>query len=134
MSPRAMAGCADWLRNRASLATRVHPGKLRQLPPAMLVGGGILLMFLVPAAFGPWLVPYGPSELGTGPPFGNASWQHLFGTDALGRDVFSRVVSGTRIELGLALAGTLLGAGVGAVIGLMSAYFGGWIDEGVMRI
>jgi peptide/nickel transport system permease protein len=67
-------------------------------------------------------------------PLEGASWQHLFGTDELGRDVFSRAVIGTQTDLALALAGTALGCASGALVGLLSAYFGGWIDEGLMRV
>jgi peptide/nickel transport system permease protein len=67
-------------------------------------------------------------------PLEGASGQHLFGTDDLGRDVFSRAMIGTRTDLALSLAGTALGCAAGAVLGLLSAYFGGGIDEVVMRV
>jgi peptide/nickel transport system permease protein len=68
-----------------------------------------------------------------GPPLAGVSWNHLMGTDQLGRDVFSRVVYGAPIVLALSIGGTLLGAIVGAVIGLLSGYLSGWFDELVMR-
>ncbi len=108
--------------------------RMRQLPPVMIVGGTILALYLLVAITGPLWIPFGSSQIGTGPPFAGASWQHFFGTDTLGRDVFSRVVIGTRTELALTLAGTILGCGVGAVVGMTSVYFGRWLDAVLMRV
>jgi peptide/nickel transport system permease protein len=108
--------------------------RARRLPPSMFIGGAIMAIYVVVALTGPWWVPYGPSDIGVGLPLGGASGQHLFGTDDLGRDVFSRAVIGTRTDLSLALAGTALGCVSGAILGLLSAYFGGWADEVVMRV
>jgi peptide/nickel transport system permease protein len=108
--------------------------RARRLPPSMIIGGAILAVYVIAALTGPWWIPYGPSDIGVGMPFEGASAQHLFGTDDLGRDVFSRAVIGTRTDLSLALAGTVLGCVSGAIVGLLSAYFGGWIDEVLMRV
>ena len=61
------------------------------------------------------------------------SWAHPFGTDQLGRDVFSRVIYGGRIVILLSLSGTFLGLVIGAAIGLFSGYIGGWIDDVMQR-
>jgi len=61
------------------------------------------------------------------------SWAHPFGTDQLGRDVFSRVIHGGRIVILLSLSGTFLGLVIGAAIGLFSGYIGGWIDDVLQR-
>jgi peptide/nickel transport system permease protein len=109
-------------------------GALHALPTAMLCGAAMLVVFVCIAVTGLWWAPYGASEIATGPPFQGASWHHLFGTDELGRDVFSRTVIGTRIELVLAFAATVLGCSIGAVVGLVAAYFGGWFDGALMRV
>jgi peptide/nickel transport system permease protein len=100
----------------------------------MRIGIVILAVHLVVAATGPLWAPYGYSQMRAGMPLAGASWAHPFGTDQLGRDIFSRVVHGGHIVLALALSGTLLGLAAGAVIGLWSGYVGGWIDEVVQRL
>ena len=106
----------------------------RQAPLGMRIGIVILAVHLVVAATGPVWAPYGYSQMRAGMPLAGASWAHPFGTDQLGRDIFSRVVHGGHIVLALALSGTLLGLAAGAVIGLWSGYVGGWIDEVVQRL
>lgn len=108
--------------------------RLRQLPPGMLIGGFILLAHAVSALTCPLWMPYSYNEIGTGAPFSRPDVEHLLGTDNLGRDMFSRVVYGGRIDLGVALIGTALGVGLGAIIGLLAAYIRGWFDEIIMRI
>ena len=66
------------------------------------------------AAIGPFWAPYGFSQMGTGMPLSGMSWEHPFGVDQLGRDVFSRVVHGGHIVILLSLSGTLLGLVIGA--------------------
>ena len=106
----------------------------RQAPLGMRIGIVILAVHLVVAATGPFWAPYGYSQMRAGVPLAGASWAHPFGTDQLGRDIFSRVVHGGQIVIALALSGTLLGLTAGAVIGLWSGYVGGWIDEVVQRL
>ena len=67
--------------------------------------------------------------MGTGPPLSGMSLTHPFGVDQLGRDVFSRVVHGGHIVILLSLSGTFLGLVIGAAVGLLSGYVGGWLDE-----
>jgi peptide/nickel transport system permease protein len=62
------------------------------------------------------------------------SWAHLFGTDQLGRDVFSRAVNGGHVVILLSLSGTFLGLVIGAIVGLFSGYVRGWTDEILQRI
>lgn len=94
----------------------------------------VFLLFLL-AVFGPWIVPYDPENyfdydhLNEGP-----SAMYWFGVDALGSDVFSRIVAGTRISLFCGFFSVLGGAVVGSVLGLLSGYYEGWIDRLVMRL
>lgn len=62
------------------------------------------------------------------------SWQHLFGTDAYGRDIFARIIYGTRISLSFAVVSTVAGLIVGGLIGCISGYYGGKLDNIIMRI
>jgi peptide/nickel transport system permease protein len=94
----------------------------------------VLFGYVLIALTGPLWTPYDPFESGTGLPFSGASSSHLFGTDILGRDVFSRVVYGTRDVLYLALTSTFIATVVGGLIGLASGLVGGWVDELLMRL
>ena len=107
---------------------------LRRAPVSLYIGAAILVAHAVLAALGPWLAPYGLSQMGTGIPLSGMSLKHPFGVDQLGRDIFSRVIHGSHIVLLLALSGTGLGVAVGAVVGLLSGYLGGWIDNIVQRL
>jgi peptide/nickel transport system permease protein len=94
----------------------------------------VLAVFLFVVAFGPMIAPYGMGQLGTGVPLSGASWAHPFGVDQLGRDVFSRVLYGTRVVVLLSVIGTAFGLVLGALIGLVSGYVGGVIDNVIQRI
>jgi peptide/nickel transport system permease protein len=97
-------------------------------------GAAVVLGAVVAAVAGPWLVPFDPTaqELAlrlTGP-----SAAHWFGLDELGRDILSRVLSGARISLLVALVVVSISATVGIAVGAIAGYCGGWIDEGVGRL
>jgi peptide/nickel transport system ATP-binding protein len=98
------------------------------------MGTMLVLLFILLAVFGPWLSPYGPTQQISRDARQAPSWRHLFGTDLLGRDVFSRVLHGARSILALTGLGTLLAVALGTVLGLLSGYRGGRFDELVMRI
>lgn len=109
-------------------------GLWRQTPLSFRIGAVILLVHVLVAVLGPFLVPYGYSEMRTGIPLSGMSWEHPFGVDQLGRDVFSRVVHGAHIVILLSLSGTALGLVLGSIVGLLSGYVGGWIDNVVQRL
>jgi peptide/nickel transport system permease protein len=106
---------------------------LRRFPPSARIAALLLVAYVVIAITGPLWAPYDPYQAGVGMPFSPASGAHLFGTDILGRDVFSRVVYGTRDVLFLALTSTFVSLVVGGAIGLVSGLVGGWLDELLMR-
>jgi peptide/nickel transport system permease protein len=93
----------------------------------------VLLFWIVCAIFWPLIVPYNP----TAPDYAAAhlgpSLRHLSGTDIYGRDVFSRMLAGSREVMIMAPAATLIGLMGGVAIGLLTAYYGGWLDEIVNR-
>jgi peptide/nickel transport system permease protein len=103
-------------------------------PTRMRIGAIILAGFAAVAVTAPWWVPYDPYAMNLAPPFSPSSASHWFGTDSVGRDVFSRTMVATRIELLIAIPGTLLGAFLGALLGLWAAYRKGWFDEVSMRV
>lgn len=98
------------------------------------MGTTIILIFLVSALFGPWLAPYGANQQIVEDVRQPPGPEHWFGTDSLGRDVFSRVLLGARDILALAGLGTALAVLLGSSFGLVSGYLGGGFDEVVMRL
>lgn len=101
--------------------------------PASAFGTTITLFFLVVALLGPILAPYGVNQQIIADARQAPSPSHPFGTDNLGRDVFSRVLLGARDIFGLAGLGTLVAVLIGTSIGLISGYLGAWVDEIIMR-
>lgn len=101
--------------------------------PVSAVGAVITIMFLIMAICGPLIAPYGENEILAGDARQPPTVEHWFGTDNLGRDVFSRVLLGAREILVLAGLGTLLAVISGTFFGLLSGYRGGWFDEITMR-
>jgi peptide/nickel transport system permease protein len=102
--------------------------------PSATVGLLIVLFWIVCAIFWPLFVPYGPDDPHYDALLAQPSLAHIFGTDEYGRDVLSRVLAGSREVLLLAPAATVLGLLGGITIGLVTSYYGGWIDEIIMRV
>jgi len=102
--------------------------------PVTLLAAGLFAMFVMLALFGPWIVPHDPlasnAAMALQPP-GAAHW---FGTDALGRDIFSRVIVATRLDLGIAFSAVALSFVIGMPLGLAAGFFGGWWDRIVTRL
>lgn len=101
--------------------------------PTSAIGATIVLLFVALALFGPLIAPYRATDQLPGARWLPPSREHFFGTDRLGRDVFSRVVLGTRDIFALAGAGTLVAVALGTGVGLVTAYRGGWIEEVTFR-
>ena len=102
--------------------------------PVTLFAFGLFGLLLICALFGPWLAPHDPLFTDAAQALKPPSAQFWFGTDALGRDIFSRVLVATRLDLGIAFSAVILTFGVGAVGGIAAGYFGGWTDRVVGRI
>src|SRR5689334_15938019 len=113
---------------------RLRGLRIGRLPTTFKIGVVILAFHVFVAITGPLWAPYTYNKVGTGKPFEQASPQHLFGTDQLGRDIFSRVVYGAPTVLTLSITGTAIGLIIGAALGLFSGYLRGWFDEILMRI
>ncbi|ADC90668.1 ABC transporter permease [Mageeibacillus indolicus] len=92
-----------------------------------------ILFLLIVAALGPEIAPYDANQ----PDYNNLlsppSAEHIWGTDEFGRDIFSRLLAGTRLSLLSALSATIVGASIGIILGLLAGYYGGWINALVMR-
>lgn len=102
--------------------------------PASALGFAIFVIFFILAIFGPFIAPYGVNEQIASEAGRPPSARHWFGTDNLGRDVFSRIVLGAREILSLAGFGTVIAVCFGTTIGLATGYLGGWFDELLMRV
>lgn len=99
-----------------------------------MIGLTIVLAMVVIAALAPWLAPYNPTVPVLQDRLQPASAAHWFGTDGLGRDIFSRIVYGARLTLYVVLLVAVISAPVGLLVGTLSGYVGGWLDTVLMRI
>jgi peptide/nickel transport system permease protein len=126
-----MAESAPYLprrRLRAALRFAASPGWSRRVGIAGVATIAILCFA------GPLLSPYGPTELNVALGPQGPSWHHLFGTDQIGEDVFTRVLYGGRVDLAIGFVGVTVPLVVGSIIGLLAGYYGRWLDVVVGRI
>lgn len=94
----------------------------------------LFALILLAAVFGPAIVPYDPLASDTAAALQAPSAKHWFGTDQLGRDIFSRVVAATRLDFSIAVFSVALVFILGGLAGVMAGFFGGWVDKVVGRI
>ncbi|MFE5321362.1 ABC transporter permease [Paenibacillus sp. NPDC056579] len=94
----------------------------------------VLSLIVLCSLASPWLSPYDPIHIEMSNRLAPISSEHLLGTDTLGRDVFSRLLHGGRITIVLALAVTAATLLIGLIIGTISGYFGGWVDDAIQGI
>jgi peptide/nickel transport system permease protein len=120
------------LSPRARRRRRIRRRLLRR--PLAVAGLVVALMFVLMAIFAPLIAPYDPGQSDFSAPLAGPSAEHLFGTDELGRDVFSRVVWGARASMQAGVFSTLLAMAVAVPIGLVAGYYRGWIDPVVSRL
>jgi peptide/nickel transport system permease protein len=102
--------------------------------PVTLLAFSLLAVILAAAIAGPSLVPFDPLKSDSSAALQPPSWRHWFGTDQLGRDVFSRVVVAARLDLSMSVAAVTLSFAIGSALGAIAGYFGGWSDRIVGRI
>ena len=98
-----------------------------------IVGFAILVFFVLVAIFGPLLFPYN-SDTDMANSYLMPSWEHPFGTDWLGRDVFRQVIAGTGSVLEIAFYSAVFTVVIGTVLGIVSGYLGGWVDKVIMAV
>src|SRR3954451_18471568 len=114
-----------WLRNLGYFARRY---------PLGAAGAVIVAMFVLMAIFAPLITQFDPTSTDSKFSLAHPGATHLFGTDFMGRDMWSRIVYGARISLAVGAGSTGLGCLFGVTIGLPSGYFGGWYDLVVQRV
>jgi peptide/nickel transport system permease protein len=103
------------------------------LHAGLLVGGLMLLVVVGASLLAPALTPYGPDDQDFDQILLEPSPRHLFGTDNFGRDVFTRVLYGARIDLRIGILAVVFPFLFGSLVGSAAGYFGGWVDSVVMR-
>jgi peptide/nickel transport system permease protein len=107
---------------------------IRWRKPNLIVGALMIALIVVVAVFAPALAPYGPLDTDYTARLQSPGSGHPFGTDNLGRDIFSRVLYGASIDLQVGLISVLLPFLIGGVLGCLAGYYGGRIDSLVMRV
>ena len=101
--------------------------------PVTLVSAGLFLLLFALALFGPLIEPYDPLATDAARALSPPSAAHWCGTDAVGRDILSRIIAAARLDLAIATAAVALAFAVGALAGVAAGYFGGWTDRIVGR-
>jgi peptide/nickel transport system permease protein len=99
-----------------------------------VLGAIIIIFFVLLALVGPFFTKYDPLAIDLYNTYGESSPEHRLGTDSLGRDNLTRIIYGARITLYVSVVSVTTGALIGVVIGLISGYYGGWLDSLIMRI
>jgi len=102
--------------------------------PLGAAGALIVLLFVLTALFAGYLTAYDPTTTNPRSSLARPSPDHLLGADFMGRDMWSRIVYGARISLAVGIGSTVLGCFFGVIIGLMSGYYGGWLDLLTQRL
>lgn len=119
----------------STAASTTAPTRFRRLrlPGPALIGVAILVVLVLIAVTAPWIAPHDPESVDSAQILKPPSAGALFGTDALGRDVFSRVLFALRVSLAVAISSVLLSAAVAVPLGALAGYFGGWVDTVISR-
>lgn len=125
--PTVSAPLATGARSRLRL-----PKALRNA--SLIIGVAITVTIALLAIFAPWVATHDLMQMDMPNRFSGPSLEHILGTDNFGRDLWSRLVFGARISLSIAVIAVLASAIIGTVVGLVAGYFGGWVDQVLMRI
>lgn len=109
-------------------------GRFARNKPLAFFGAVMLSVAACCAVFAPLIAPYDPLELNLAARLQGPSLQHLFGTDEFGRDIFSRALFGLRVAARISAIAVVLATGMGALLGTVSALYGGWVDLILQRV
>lgn len=99
-----------------------------------VLGGVLFLLVVLIAIFAPVLAPYDFAKIDVKNRLLTPCMEHLFGTDQMGRDILSRIIYGTRYSLLIGIGSVIFSAVFGVIVGAISGYYGGWIDNVIMRL
>lgn len=141
MSEHTSTGWAAWLitdsptsRRQARLGQIYRQWLAFRRNPAAIIGLTIVVLLLLIAAFAPWIATHDPLAQALDKRLLPPSATNWFGTDSLGRDIFSRIVYGSRVTLVIVLLVVITVGPIGLLIGAAAGYLGGWVDRVLMRI
>ncbi len=101
--------------------------------PLGFAGLVILLLFAAAALLSPWIAPYPYDRTNFAARLQDPSLSHIFGTDNLGRDLFSRVLFATRVSMGISFAAVIVAKSIATLIAVVSGFYGGWFDKTIQR-
>jgi len=113
---------------------RMSTWRLLLSNPISVVSGSVLVLIVAASVLAPWIAPYGINEIDVAGALAPPSGAHWFGTDELGRDVFSRVLVAGSTSLSIAAVAVLFALVVGVSVGAVAGYRGGWVDAALMRV
>jgi peptide/nickel transport system permease protein len=99
-----------------------------------VIGASILTFFIVAAIFAPLIATHDPRDADIMARLKGWSQEHYFGTDKVGRDIFSRIVYGSRISIKIGLVAMTFSISIGTLLGVIAGYYGGWLDNVIMRV
>lgn len=104
-----------------------------------VIGLAVFALLVLVAILAPWIAPYAPEQqfrafMKVPPAFAGGTMQFPLGTDELGRDILSRLIHGSRYSLSIGLVVVAIAASVGIMLGVLAGYFGGWVDNVIMRV
>ncbi len=102
--------------------------------PTLMLGSVVIAVYVAVALIGPWLTIYTPSKTHPQSTFVPPSSEFRLGTDKFGRDILTRIIYATRLDLGIAISVAISAFTIGSLIGGTAGYYGGWLDEIIMRI
>jgi peptide/nickel transport system permease protein len=111
-----------------------HTAYLWRKSKLTMIGTFVIVAFIIIAIFAPFIAPYDPIAQDLSKRLQPPSSEHLFGTDQFGRDIFSRVIYGSRIAIQIIVLVSIISGGIGTLVGVFAGYFGGVVDEVLMRI
>jgi len=118
---------------RARLSHRLAE-ELRQWPATLKAGTGIITAVVLAGIFAPWLTPYDPYYQDLVNALQAPGWEHPFGTDMFGRDIFARVLYGIRIDMQIGFFTTYVPMTYGVMLGALAGYYRRWFDAILMRV
>ena len=126
---------ASWQKRHSSEVSDVKETLyLIKKSPMTMIGLAIILILVTVAIFAPYIAPYNPVTMNLDKRLAPPSKDNLLGTDELGRDILSRIIYGAGVALKIIFIVLAIDLPLGILLGLMAGYFGGWIDEIIMRI